>query len=248
MYNATQIIYIIASLALSIGILIGSYFIKKQKHKDIFLKFWALATFIIHISIMWVDYLKQGSANAPNNILFPIYFCNACMYLLIIVALMKNKKGKAFYYLATFVAYAGMFGALITLFECHYFAGATPDLSWGSLKSMLSHSTMLIGCLYLFVGKYVKIRVSNFIPFTFGMVGCFALGMFINWLFVFCGLPNPNSMYLVESALSGVPIFNGYTIAGIMFALILIFTLIWEQIFYRKQDRWYNNLKLKKLK
>ena len=38
MYNATQIIYIIASLALSIGILIGSYFIKKQKHKDMFFK------------------------------------------------------------------------------------------------------------------------------------------------------------------------------------------------------------------
>lgn len=240
MYNTTQLLYIIISLVLTIGILIGSYFIKTDKYKNIFLQSWALITFLLHISIMWVDFLKNGSALAPDSVLFPIYFCNMCMYLLLIVAFIKNKKSKFFYFIATFVAYAGTFGALITLFECHYFAGANPNLSWGNLKSMLSHSTMLIGCLYLFVGGFVKIRVKNLVPFIFGLIFCLFSGMFINWLFVTCNLPNPNSMYLVRSAIDGVPLFTGYFIAGAMIVVITIFTIIWEQFACKKGDRWYN--------
>ena len=107
------------------------------------------------------------------------------------------------YYLATFIAYAGTFGALITLFECHYFAGPEPDLSFGNFKrSMISHSTMMVGCLYLFVGGYVKIRVSNLIPYCVGLVGCLVLGIAVNGLFAAFGLPSPNAMYLVETRLA----------------------------------------------
>lgn len=151
---------------------------------------------------MWYDHLTTGHATAYDNILFPIFFCNASMYLLIIVSLLKNKQGKLFYYLATFVAYAGTFGALITLFECHYFAGPNPDLSFGNFKSMISHSTMMVGCLYLFVGGYVKIRVSNLIPYCVGLVGCLVLGIAVNSLFAAFGLPSPNAMYLVETRLA----------------------------------------------
>ncbi len=242
MYNTTQLLYIIISLVLTVGIMILSKFIKNQKHKDLFLKIWALTTFILHISIMWVNYLIDGHADAPESVLFPIYFCNACMYLLMVVAFMKNKKGKAFYYLATFVAYGGLLGGLITVFESHYFASNPVVYSWGNLKSMLSHSTMMVGCLYLFVGGYVKIRVSNLVPYIYGLLGCFVLGLFNNWLFVTMGIYNPNSMYLVKSAIDGVPLFTGYFIAGAMVALIFVFTVIWEMFAYKKGDRWYNHL------
>ncbi len=246
MYNAVQLTYIIVSLSLTVIILWASSFIKNDKHKNTFLKFWALATFLIHISIMWVDYLKYGSATAPDSVLFPIYFCNASMYLLMVVAFIKNKKSKLFYYLATFAAYAGIFGALITVFEIHYFAGPNPQLTWGNLKSMLSHSSMLIGCAYLFVGKFVKIRVSNIVPLVIGLLGAGLLGVAVNTLFVINGLPNPNSMYLVESALEGTTLFTGYFLAAVLVALVLVFTIIWEQFTHKKGGRWYNNLKFKK--
>jgi len=244
MYNSLQLLYIIISLFVTVSILIASSFLKREKHKDWFLKFWALATFIIHISIMWVNYLKFGKADAPSSVLFPIFFCNASMYLLLIVAFMKNKKGKAFYYLATFTAYAGMLGALITVFESHYFASSNTNISWGDIKSMLSHSTMLVGCLYLFVGKFVSIRVSNLIPFSLGLIGCGILGIGINSLFIACGLNNPNSMYLAESALSDVPFLTGPFFAGLFLILIFVFTVIWEMFAYKKNERWYNNLHL----
>lgn len=242
MYNNTQLAYIIVSLVLTVTILIGSAFIKNEKWKDRFLKFWAVATFILHISVMWVNYLNDGHAEAPLSVLFAIYFCNACMYVLMITAFIRNKQSKLFRYLATFVAYGGFFGALITLFECHYLEAPDAILKWGNLKSMLSHSTMLVGCLYLFVGGFVKIRVKNLIPFSAGLIGCLFLGLFNNWLFVSKGLENPNSMYLVRTALDGVPLLTGYFIAAAMVVLIFVFTVIWEQFAVRKGERWYNNL------
>ena len=243
MYNSLQLGYILGSLGLTILILIlAGKLIKTSKNKNRFLLFWAWVTFLTHISVMWVDYLANGSAQAPDSVLFPIYFCNACMYTLMVVSLLPNKKGKLFYYLATFVAYAGTFGALITLFESHYFADLTSAYTFGNFKSMLSHSFMLVGCLYLFVGKYVKIKVSNLIPYAYGLLGCFVLGNFINWLFEANGLPNPNSMYLVKSALDSVPLFTGYFLAAVMVVLISLFTMIWEQFAYKKGQRWYNSI------
>lgn len=245
MYNAIQLGYIIVSLVLTIAILIAAHFlIKTEKNKERFLKFWALATFVIHISVMWVNYLQDGSAVAPDSVLFPIYFCNAAMYTLMIVAFMKNKDGKLFKVLATFVAYAGTFGALITVFESHYFAGPNPDLTYGSIKSMLSHSTMMVGSLYLFVGGFVKIRVSNLFWFCVGLIGCLFIGIFINSLFAWCGLPSPNSMYLVKSAIDDVPLFTGYFIAAVMVVLITIFTVTWEFFALKKGNRWYNHMSL----
>ncbi len=243
MYNSVQILYIVISLLATVGLLVGGAFIKKQKHKDLFLKTFALATFVVHISIMWVDFLKSGSADAPDNILFPIYFCNLAMYLLITVAFMKNKNSKLFNILATFTAYAGMFGALITLFENHYFAGENPVLSYYNFKSMISHSLMLVGSLYLFVGGYVKVKVKNALYFVYGLAGCFVLGTGINLLFAACNLPAPNAMFLQASAVDGVSFLTGYFIGPVMLVLIFVFTVIFEMFAFKKGDRWYNHLK-----
>lgn len=243
MFNTAQLSYIIISFVLIALILVFSRKIKSQKNKDRFLKFWAVITFVIHISVMWVDYLTYGSASAPDSVLFPIYFCNACMYLLIVVAFMKNKQSKLFLILATFVAYGGFFGGLITTIESHYLAGNPVVWSWGNLKSMLSHSAMMVGCLYLFVGGYVKIGVKNLVYFVYGLLGCFVLGVFNNWLFTSVGLANPNSMYLTDTAIPGVPLLNGYFIASCIVVVIFIFTTIWEMFAYKKGQRWYNNFK-----
>jgi len=92
-----------------------------QPYKDVYLKFWAWATFLLHILPLWIEFLKGNQAVAANNMLFPIYFCKLSMYLLVIVAIWGNKKSKGFNYLATMTGYVSALGALISLLYPEYY-------------------------------------------------------------------------------------------------------------------------------
>lgn len=117
MYSTEHILYIVFSLLIISLILFGAHFIKKQKYKDLFLLFWAFACFFFHISTMYTSFFNNGGVgNAYDNQLFPIYFCNYMMYLLLIASLWPNKNTRFFKIFATFLAWGGTFGALITLF------------------------------------------------------------------------------------------------------------------------------------
>lgn len=237
MFGIVHILYIVFSL-LAVGlILFGAHFIKSQKWKDVFLAFWAVLCFLTHISIMWVTFVKNDGSfgEAYDNILFPIYFCNYMMYLLLIVSLFKNKKSKIFNWLATFVAYGGVFGSLITLFV------TPPDFSsFESVKSALSHTFMLIGCLYLFVGGYVKVNVFNLIPYFGGLVSCAVVGGVVELIFMLCGLPSPNAMYLRDGPWE-LPEFKCWMFALVMLTMIFIFTMLWENFSKKKEERWFKN-------
>ena len=80
------------------------------------------------------------------------------------------------------------------------FPRAQPDFwDWGIFKSFISHSVMMIGSLYLFVGGYVKIRVFNLIPYSAGLIFTLFVGLAVNGLFAACGLEMPNAMFLLGS-------------------------------------------------
>lgn len=193
-------------------------------------------TFVIHISIMWVDFLKNGKAEAYDNILFPIYFCNLTMYLLLICAFIKNKKSYGWQIFATFLAYAGVFGSLITLF-------ITPlelPTNYERVKSLVSHVTMMWGCLYLFVGKYIKIHVFNLVPYCIGLLFCGVVGVIVNSIFLWAGLGERNAMYLQHPP-AEAPMFTCWSIAGLMILLIFIFTAIFEMFSYKKEQRFYKS-------
>lgn len=172
MYSLEHILYIVISLIVIGLILFGAHFLKKQNHKNIFLLFWAFLCFFFHISTMYTTLFNNGGiGNSYDNQLFPIFFCNYMMYLLLAVALWWNKESKFFKCMATFVAYGGTLGALITLFVTPPGFG-----DWGTLQSAFSHSCMLVGSLWLFVGGYVKINVYNLVPYTLGMLSCGIVG------------------------------------------------------------------------
>ena len=118
MYNLEHILYIVISLIIVGLLLFGASFIKNQTWKNVFLLFWAFACFFFHISNMYVTFFQNetGGGYAADNQLFPIYFCNYMMYLLVIASLWHNKESRFYKIFATFVAYGGVFGALITLF------------------------------------------------------------------------------------------------------------------------------------
>lgn len=222
LFDGPHIAYIAASLGITAFFLyLVIRFIKNQKYKDMFLKLWAWATFFLHISPLWINFLKGNAPVAADNMLFPIYFCNLSMYLLLIVAIWGDKKSKSFSYLATVTAYAGIFGALISLFYPEYYLNGTSIFEWGVFKSMLSHSTMLLGCFYLFLGGYVKVEIKNVLVYGVGLLGFGLIGIVVNAIFALAGLNAPNAMYLQHPPLEEVPFLNAPIIALIMEILIL---------------------------
>lgn len=238
LFDMTHIAYIIVSLSLTVMLLVlGIRHLKKAFGKDVFLKFFALATFFLHISPLWIDYLRHGSANVRDNMIFPIFFCNLSMYMLVVAAFWANKQSKAFQAFAIVTAYGGFFGAMISLFYPDYYLGASSMFEWGVFKSLVSHSTMLVGALWLFVAGYVKIRVTNTLVFAFGLIFYGLAGVIVNTLFEAFGLPDPNAMYLSHPPLAEVPFLNAYTISFLMLIVIAGFSLIYEQYVLIPEER-----------
>lgn len=238
MYETEHILYIVFSLLFVSVLLFGAHFIKSQKYKNLFLLIWAFLCFFMHISTMYTTFFMQnGVGNAYDNQLFPIYFCNYMMYLLLATSLWANKETKFFKIMATFVAYGGTFGALITLF-------VTPPgfSSWFNLQSAFSHTCLLIGSLWLFVGGYVKINVFNVVPYAYGLLSCGVVGGIVELIFYLGGLPSPNAMYLVHGPVE-LPEFKWWMFAIVMLLLIFIFTMIWEHLTRKKEDRWFKTSK-----
>lgn len=222
LFDGPHIAYIVSSLGTTFFVLyMAMRFIKQQKFKDMFLKLWAWGTFFLHISPLWINFLKGDAPVAADNMLFPIYFCNLSMYLLLMVAIWGDKKTKAFSYLATITAYAGIFGALISLFYPEYYLHGASIFEWGVFKSMLSHSTMLTGCFYLFLGGYVKVELKNLLVYGVGLLGFGVIGILVNITFSLAGLNAPNAMYLQHPPLAEAPFLNAPVIALIMEVLIL---------------------------
>ena len=239
MYSTEHILYIICSLIFVGLTLFGAHFIKSKKYKNLFLFFWAFLCFFIHVSTTYVTFFLSdtGVGKIYDNQLFPIYFCNYMMYLLLIVSLWPNKKSKFFLNMATFVAWGGVFGALITLF-------VTPPgfSSWFNLQSAFSHTCLLMGCLWLFVGGYVKLNVYNLFPYANGLLSCGVVGGIVELIFYLGGKPSPNAMYLTHGPIE-LPEFKWWMFALAMSAIIFIFTMIWEFFTRKKEERWYKTNK-----
>lgn len=239
MYSTEHILYIVISLITISLILFGAHYIKNKTWKNVFLLFWAFACFFFHISTMYVSFFQNGTGigNAYDNQLFPIYFCNYMMYLLVLASLWSNKESKFYKIFATFVAYGSVFGALITLFV------TPPQISdWYEFQSALSHSCLLTGSLWLFVGGYVKIGVFNIIPYAMGLLSCGVVGGLVELIFYLGGRPSPNAMYLVHGPVE-LPEFKWWMFVICMLAIIFVFTVIWEFFTRKKEDRWYNTHK-----
>lgn len=89
------------------------------------------------------------------------------------------------------------------------------------MKSMLSHSTMMIGSLYLMTGNYFKVTLKeNTIVYGIGLLCCGLLGLAVNGLFALAGLPQPNAMFLQTPPIEEVPFFNFFVIALLMMVVV----------------------------
>lgn len=212
-------------------LLIGAKrFLKKDRAKELFLKLTALAVVFVHYSPLYEDYLRDGEAMVADNMLFAVYPCNLAMWLLLIYAFISNKKSLVARVIGEFTFYLGIVGGIIGIAANINYSN-TPDLGdWGIFAGLLSHSVMLLGCFWLLVGNYIRIRVRNTLSVMIGMVILFLDGFVIIRIFRCAGLTPPNSMFLLGVPYKGFEWANTAVIGAAVTIIVFIFTWIYEML------------------
>lgn len=237
---------IIATAIIIVLIYLINKFIKIQSTKDNILKISAVVTVILHYSSLWVSYFTTGEAIIDNTMLLPIYPCNICMWMLLIVSFMKNKKSKIYVILTEFLALGGTICGAIGLYANEIFLANPTFTDYFVLKGLLSHATMLFGTLYILTSGFINIRTFSMTISSAIGLGIFAIiGAIVNILFEAFELGVVNAMFMIDFPLD-IPGANFITlgILGVIVAFIL--STLYELFFLPEEERWY--IKIKKNK
>lgn len=233
------------STLVTVGLLIICHlFVKTEKSKSVVLKSSAILTVILHYSPLWVDFFRTGAAEVASPMILPMYPCNVCMWILLVLSLSKKRERTVYQLFAEGLLWVGTVCGIIGVVFNEAF-DSTPTLAdWDVLKGMLSHSTMIFGILYLRVGGFMKIRVSNVVGTVCVLLTFVACGLIINLLYLLFDLGEANSMYLQEPPFSAMPWLNTWTIGIAAIMIVFTITALYEYIALRKEERWYTKLKI----
>ena len=235
MFGLTHILYLVISFAVSAALIIlGRRYLKTAEAHNLAVRACAIVTVLLHISPLWVDYLSEGSATVESVMLFPIHPCNVCMWLLLLITYLK-RDSLAYKLLSEFLLLGGTVCGVIGLVFNENF-GNNPTLAdWGVFKGMLSHSTMILGTLYLGFSGLVKIRFRCTVSVTAGLLILFIDGLIINGIYALFELDPCNSMYLLEPPFENMPWLTTLVmgIAGMVVAFAI--TTLYERIVLKKK-------------
>lgn len=243
MFNLQHILYMVISTFLTVALLVVfALRVKEDKTKNLILKIFAILTVIIHYSDLWYGFFANGGEETISSThILPMYPCNVVMWMLLIASLIKNKKSAIFRVLAEFCFYGGIVcGVIGILLNANF--DSTPTLAdYYVLKGMLSHSTMLFGCIYMLVGKFIKIRVFNALSVTLGMASFVVCGLIVNGLYSIFGMQSPDGMFLYSNPYFPV----SPMILGVLAVIILFGVLALYERRLPVEERWYTLLKKK---
>jgi len=240
MFNTQHVLYMVISGVLTVLLLwLARVFARDEKTKNCILKISAIITVVIHYSNLWVNYFASGgSVTIENNHILPVYPCNVMMWMLLAASLLKDKRCLLFQMLSEFCCIVGtVCGIVGIVFNANF--GNHPTLAdYDILKGLLSHSTMLFGCLYMAVGGYIRIRVFNAVSVTAGL-GCFVVcGLAVNRLYECFGMTPPDGMFLRSN-----PYFDASTVdLGLLAVAVLFVGLALWELRLPKDQRWYSKL------
>ena len=242
-------LYTVISFAITAVLLVVfKKYITNEKHKKLVLTISALSTVILHYSSLYVDYFTTGEATVSSTMILAVYPCNVAMWFLVAVAYAKDIRSKFFNHLAEATFYLGLVGGVVGIVINENYI-ANPNLAdWEILKGLLSHSTMIVGWIYLLTGGYIKIRVNNLISVT-GMLLFLVLdGGIVIGLHKLFKLNPPNCMYLLENPVPALPWFNTWLIGVLGVLICFAITALYEQLALPKEERWYSKIKNLKTK
>ena len=241
MFNLQHILYMIISAILTaVLIYIAVKKVKRDSSKDLILKLSAVSTVIIHYSCLLVDYFQNdGEALVSSTHILPVYPCNVLMWMLLVLAFVENKKSTAFRLFAEFTFIIGTICGIIGILLNENF-GSNPTLAdYDVLKGLVSHSTMLVGTIYLYFGGYVKPGIWSTFSLFAGFGTFVVCGLGVNLLYTACGMESPDGIWI-----NGVP-YVGLSSIVLGFLAILIYFGIFALIELRlpSEERWYTKLK-----
>ena len=243
MFNTVHILYMVISGAATAALLLlAQRLAKTEKAKNRILKFFAIITVVIHYSNLWVDYFTSGgTATVENNQILPVYPCNVVMWMLLAASLMRSKKSLIFQMLGEFCFWGGTVCGVVGIVLNANF-GNNPTLAdYDILKGMLSHSTMLFGCLYMLVGGFIQIRVFNAVSVAAGLGTFVVCGVAVNRLYERFGMTAPDGMFLKSNPYTSVsPIVLGIVAVALLFCGLAI-----RDLRLPKEERWYSKGKLR---
>ncbi len=214
--------------------------IKEQRYKDLILKLSAVITVIIHISDLWVEYFQTGGNAYVSSVhIFPMYPCNIIMWMLLAAAFIENRKSRIFKLLAEFCFIVGIVCGVIGIVLNENF-DATPTLAdYSVLKGLLSHSTMLFGCIYLFVGGYVRPGIFSTVSLIFGFGIFVVCGLGMNLIYSAFGMESPDGIWI-----NGVPYVGVSSIILGLLAVALYFgAFALVELRLPPEERWYSKIK-----
>lgn len=241
LFDLTHILYMVISTVLTVvGLVLVARFCKTQARKDLVLKITAISTLVLHYSDLWVDYLKEGSSWVGSNHLFPMFPCNLMMWVLVAVAFIKKRENVAakitmesLFWIGTICGFMGI------LLNANY-DNSDGLRDWTILKGLLSHSTMLFGCIYMVVGKYIRVSALNAFSCLVGFALMVVNGLLLNGLFIVCGQEPMDGMMLTEPLLESVPWLSIWWVGPLAVLLLFGSLALYECCRFPKEERWYN--------
>ncbi len=242
MFNLQHILYMVISFLLTAVLLVWCGLkVKDQYKKNSILVLSAVLTVVIHYSNVWVEFFTSGGTNTVEaNHILPVYPCNVVMWMLLLCAVIKNKTSVIFRLLSDFCFFGGIVCGIIGIMFNANFDSTPTLLDYYVLKGLLSHSTMLFGCIYLMVGGYVKIGVFNALSVTFGLATFVVCGLFVNKLYTIFNMTPPDGMFLLSNPYFPIsPMILGVIAIIIMFVVLALY----EQQHLPEEQRWYFKLK-----
>ena len=240
MFNLQHILYMLISGVITAALLIlAAKFAKSNGSKSLILKSSAVITVLIHYSSLVVDFFENGGeALVENNHILPVYPCNIIMWMLLIFAFIEKKDSIPAKMLAEFCFIAGIVcGTVGIVFNINF--DNNPTLAdYHILKGLLSHSTMLFGCIYVGILRYVKFGMFNILSLTAGLLVFVSCGLVVDGLYSAFGMTPPDGIFIKEVPYVGI----SSIILGA--ALILVIFAVYALIELRlpKEERWYSKL------
>lgn len=245
MFDLTHILYmVISGIITTVGLWAAARYIKIPKHKDILLKISAISTVVLHYSNIWVDFFSNGgTAVVENNHILMVYPCNIIMWFLFAVALSDKKDSLIIRILTEFTFWGGIIcGSIGIIFNINY-ANNPSLLDYGILKGLLSHSTMLFGCIYLLVGGYFKIRVFNVLSCILGLLFFIVDGLAVNCLYKIFEIPQVDAMFLETVLIPEYPWISVHLLAAIAVLILFACLALYEKKCLPEDERWDTRLR-----
>lgn len=217
-----------------------SRYAKDDHTKNRILRFFAIITVMIHYSDLWVEYFTNGGiAEIENNQILPVYPCNVVMWMLLVASLLKDKKCLLFQLLGEFCFYGGTLCSVFGIVLNFNFDNNPTLADYEVLKGLLSHSTMLVGCLYMLVGRFIKISIFNPVSVAAGLGVFVFCGTAVNALYSACGMEPPDGMWLLSNPYISV----SPMILGLFLVIALFLALALWELRLPAEERWYHKLR-----